>query len=110
MIIIFIISSIPGNGEAKNSFIAHINPTIQNFLHLPEYGILSYLWLITLKNKFTYKISIILALIITVIYGIFDEFHQLFVPGRYTSLIDIILNTLGAIIGTTIYNVRTLFD
>ena len=55
------------------------------------------------KNKFPFKISIILALIITIVYGIFDEFHQSFVPGRCASLTDITLNTFGAILGAIIY-------
>jgi len=109
MAVIFIVSSIPGDKNANShNFIACINPNIQNFLHLPVYGILSCLWLCTLKNKFPFKISIILALIITIVYGIFDEFHQSFVPGRCASLTDITLNTFGAILGAIIYNVRIL--
>ncbi len=32
------------------------------------------------------------------LYGISDEFHQSFVPGRYVSAMDVVADTVGAII------------
>ena len=32
-------------------------------------------------------------------YGVFDEWHQSLVPGRYASLTDIILDSVGALLG-----------
>ncbi len=36
-------------------------------------------------------------------YGVFDEVHQYFVPGRYLSLTDIYLNLLGVLVGMGVY-------
>jgi len=41
---------------------------------------------------------------ISIIYGFLDEFHQLFIPGRYASFGDIIFNILGIIVGIMIYS------
>jgi VanZ family protein len=43
------------------------------------------------------------AIIISLIYGISDELHQFLVPGRSTSVSDFFLNTIGIILGSTIY-------
>jgi VanZ family protein len=43
------------------------------------------------------------ATIIGVLYGISDEIHQLFVPGRYFSLQDILINSIGVILASTLY-------
>ena len=47
--------------------------------------------------------TITMALILTCSYGIIDEFHQSFVPGRYASVLDVLLNVLGALLGAAIY-------
>ncbi len=39
------------------------------------------------------------ALVLTVGYGISDEFHQSFVPGRDSSFKDVAVDTLGALVG-----------
>src|SRR5436190_5232358 len=39
------------------------------------------------------------ALAITAAYGVFDEWHQSFVPGRCASLIDVVLDVAGAAFG-----------
>jgi VanZ family protein len=33
------------------------------------------------------------------LYGVFDEWHQSFVPGRYASLTDVALDVAGAVLG-----------
>ena len=37
-----------------------------------------------------------LALVLAVLYGFSDEFHQAFVPGRHPDPLDIVCNTAGA--------------
>jgi VanZ family protein len=67
-------------------------------VHIIEYGILSALIFYSL-NKTT-KIPLIWQLIyavaLTYIYGLTDEFHQVFVPGRSAKLTDTIANFIGA--------------
>ena len=43
---------------------------------------------------------------ITVVFGAIDEIHQLYVPGRYAGLLDIILNAVGAVMGVATFVLR----
>ncbi len=40
-----------------------------------------------------------LAVLLSGIYGASDEFHQLFVPGRNSSVRDVMIDTVGAVLG-----------
>ncbi len=51
----------------------------------------------------------VLPLILTVLYGLSDEFHQSFVPARDASVLDLIADAGGALLGaglTLIYDSR----
>ena len=100
MILIYSLSSIPGNGNRiPSKIIAFIKPEIQNILHIPEYGILVFLWFYALLNFYeTIPQSIRIAMLISVIYGVLDEVHQFFVPGRYMGLTDIALDLTGVML------------
>jgi VanZ family protein len=41
---------------------------------------------------------------IAILYSLSDEFHQLFVPGRTFQLIDLALDSFGALIGILLYS------
>lgn len=88
MIVIFILSSIPGSEFPKEPFSG-----FSVLVHLVEYSILGMLWYRVLKKKF------IVVLIIGMLYGISDEIHQLFVPFREFSVLDMIADAAGVIIG-----------
>lgn len=38
-----------------------------------------------------------------ILYGIFDEFHQYFVPGRFLDGLDLVANTIGVLFGTWLF-------
>ena len=73
----------------------------QAIFHIGEYGLLAILMYRVLKlqlnhfNGFIY----LLSFVITILYAISDEAHQYFVPGRFPTLIDIIFDTIGIILG-----------
>ena len=106
MVLIFILSSIPMDGESEHlKFLMELKPTVQNLLHIPLFGLLAYLWLNALtKNGCPAKKKLIITIIITVSYGLLDEFHQTFVPGRHGSLIDILLNLVGILMGILFFS------
>ena len=54
------------------------------------------------KKELTKKM-LILVLIISLSYAVLDEIHQYFVPGRYSSMGDIIIDSLGIFISIFIY-------
>ena len=103
MAVIFILSSIPGKLDDDHAlrFLTEFNPQLQNLLHIPMFGLLQWLWLRAFAQVGKSGGGRVLACIgITTAYGLFDEFHQLFVPGRYASLTDILLNLVGVAMGT----------
>lgn len=93
-----------GVGSGHFKFLTSLDAPLQNFLHIPIFGLLAYLWLKSLaKLSISAWAKIIITLIISIFYGILDEIHQLFVPGRYCSLMDIVLNLFGVIAGIVLF-------
>ena len=45
----------------------------------------------------------VLAFALATLYGISDEIHQRFVPGRYATLFDVLTDSAGAALGVTAY-------
>lgn len=102
--IIFLFSSSP-TGTAS-----HFDPidfVIKKTAHLVFFGIFSLLFYRGLifsgvgSKKAGYW-----AILATFIYGITDEFHQSFTPGRDPTIRDVIIDTIGA--GVTIYFIWNL--
>lgn len=102
MLLIFLISSVsyppqplPLKGYA---------PIIE---HMFEFGILGFLLYTSFKiNKNTQRNAFILAVSVAILYGISDEIHQAFVPGRVSDLVDVLADSIGAIVAITIVNSR----
>ncbi len=98
MLLIFALSSVPGTSDFSNTefMVTILNPTVQNLVHIPLFGALAFFWISTFK-KWRYEESacLLMAAVISVLYGILDEIHQYFIPGRYLSLTDMLLNIIG---------------
>lgn len=100
---IYHLSSISGAADAQatpfHSLFVLLKPNVQNFLHIPLFGVLAWLWHFSL-SAWTGSSSrrSLLALTISFGYGILDELHQALVPGRFASLTDVALNGLGALV------------
>ena len=105
MILIFVSSSIPGRLEDGGfKFLVNIDPQLQNLLHVPLFGVLQFLWLQALtRMKRTVRKAVVISLPICLVYACLDELHQMFVPGRYASLADILLNVTGVILGVLLF-------
>lgn len=105
MVVIFFLSSIPGNARIGQSWLlTDLQPSVQNFLHIPLYGLLQWLWMRAFQKPERSGAAVIgLAALIVGVYGIFDEIHQAFVPGRYASAQDVLLNIVGMFCAALIY-------
>jgi len=69
--------------------------------HIGIFFLFSLFFLAAIKGKGKIKTShIIIALSLSVIYAISDEFHQLFVPNRISSGIDILFDSTGILSAT----------
>lgn len=77
-----------------------------NLAHIPAYGLLTYLWLISftgIRNK-NHSFKITLAVFAgLVLFAVSDEIHQSFVPGRSASLMDIGLDLVGILAGLALF-------
>jgi VanZ family protein len=81
-------------------------PFVDKILHLAEYSILGFLLARAIKITYQFKdIKKLYSLVIAIafIYGLSDEFHQSFVPGRTASFWDVISDAAGGLIGAFIY-------
>lgn len=62
------------------------------FVHAGLYAVLAALLYLA-------GLSSILAVVVAGLYGVTDEFHQMFVPGREPDLLDLLADLVGAVIG-----------
>lgn len=69
-------------------------------LHLLEYGFLSFLWLWGLGRSTRWPLLrlIVVAVSITFLWGVSDEIHQYFVPGRSARAADALTDLVGAVL------------
>ena len=67
-----------------------------------------FLFISSVRGKEKYSIFL-LVILISVLYGISDELHQFFVPGRNCSLSDIFIDTAGIFFASMIYFVSVRF-
>ncbi|MCA1010654.1 VanZ family protein [Halobacillus halophilus] len=73
--------------------------TALEMMHFVEFAMLYVLIIAALGvNHRLTKVTSCLAALFSILYGVGDEFHQLFVPGRSFTLIDLVKDTVGVLI------------
>ncbi len=106
MLLILITSVIPAeihSGVALKGFRFFI-PFIKNLMHVPMYAILTILWMQILKQYDRGGTKrIVLVFFLSSAFGILNELIQLAIPGRYATISDITLNTIGMVCGIMVY-------
>ena len=101
MCFIFFLSSISHPPAAT-----HYTHT-DKIIHILEYSLLGFLLLAGFRSKeIAMGNAIILAVTVAVLYGLCDELHQSFVPGRSMSLSDVIADGIGAMLGVAAGNLK----
>ena len=100
MAALFAQSSIPDEGsELGQRVLGLIQPELHNLLHVPAYGMLTWLWWKAFATRgWKFGRSLMSAMSISIGYGALEEVHQYFVPGRSLSFTDLMLNALGALL------------
>ena len=86
--LIFALSSIP----ALNSGLGMWDEVLRKCAHVTEYAILGFLLLRAIGRELP-------ALVIGIAYAASDELHQHFVRGRHGSPVDVLIDTVGLLIG-----------
>lgn len=121
--LIFFFSSQNGTASDSNSYFlinllgkiginisSSIGLSVANFIvrktaHVTEYFILFMLLYFGFK-KIYLKNIIIYPAIITILYSISDEFHQLFIEGRSGRIKDVFIDSIGILIGLLIIGIK----
>lgn len=67
--------------------------------HVIEFGILGALLLPGFRSLGCNKYALFFAILVGIFYGISDEIHQAFVPMRDASFLDVIVDSVGTIVG-----------
>ena len=98
-------SSISDN--KKEDIINVLNLPIRKLAHFSLYFILSILVMSFLvsSNKFNLRNIILISIIFCFIYACSDEYHQTFINGRTGQFSDVIIDTIGASVGSIIYSI-----
>lgn len=106
-LLIFILTSIPGKSIPK---IFGVSDKIK---HFGAYFVLAFLLNFTLiiqkKYPFLAKNSILFTFLITLFYGLFDEIHQIFIPGRYFDWWDLVADAVGGLLGIVLVKIFMYF-
>jgi VanZ family protein len=98
--IIFGASSIP-SVQFPSAF-----PNVDKLIHAMEYGFLAVLFSRAVREtsaRASLPLVFAITLYFVVFYGITDEFHQSFVPGRSADLNDLLADTVGGAIAAVSY-------
>ena len=75
---------------------------VQKVLHVVTYAILASLWMWTLAGIESLPRRIAISFVLAVLLGIALEWYQTTVPGRYGTIMDILLNTVGILAGLVV--------
>lgn len=108
-IVIDYIKNIAQNNSFINNILIKLSTeyslvySIRKLAHLTIFCVLQIIsfWVIKSINKSWIKATIY-SMLIVVLYAIFDEIHQYFVPGRSCQIKDVFIDTLGGTVGLCI--------
>ncbi|MDF1534324.1 MAG: VanZ family protein [Methanosarcinaceae archaeon] len=75
---------------------------IQHIVLYFGFGIVLYFTFFNSKEQSLKKYAAIFAIVAGILYGITDEYHQSFVPGRVASTADLFANGMGVTIAQTV--------
>lgn len=103
MALLLIASVIPGRAQPGDSvfiwMVAKTPTLLQKTLHVCLYAVLAMLWVWSLEAIQSKPQRMVIAIIVAVCFGAAMEWYQTKVPGRYGTIVDIGLNTAGALVG-----------
>lgn len=101
MIVIFILSSMTGS-DLQNTF-----PFFSDFNwgHFVAYFILAIAYYFALHRKVKHPKVLYIIIVLSILYGITDEFHQYFTPSRVPDINDLLADGIGAAVAAILLNI-----
>ena|SRR3989344_3057049 len=94
MALIFYLSSIP---DLKSALPTVWDQVFRKLFHMVEFGVLCFLVYISVSGT---RNALRIAVIVSVLYAISDEWHQSFVAHRYPSVLDVGFDGVGIALAT----------
>ncbi len=94
------------NNLEKRLIIEEYSYKVRKVAHFTEYFILGVLVYIYLIESYGSIKSLLLTVLICFVYAVTDEFHQLFINDRAFSPVDILIDTSGSLVSSTILLVK----
>lgn len=88
--LIFLLSAQPDLPVPHTGWLGEL---VSSGAHAFVFGVLAVLWIRALGGRHR---AWLIALILTLLYALSDEFHQAFVPGRHADIWDLVCDGLGA--------------
>lgn len=79
---------------------------VDKLAHVIAYAILGGAFLYGLQpftRTWNHTVAAIIVVLFCVIYGITDEFHQSFIPGRFVSAWDVVADGLGGVLAVYLW-------
>jgi VanZ family protein len=105
MVLIFFLSSYPV--PIRTPSFAFFDKMV----HIFEYGILASLIYLALRDANPTKHYLfVLAFVIAFLYGVSDEIHQYFIPGRRADIFDVVANGIGAFFFLTAFHFKSHYQ
>ena len=73
-------------------------------VHIGEYSVLALLWLWGLPRAtaMSFKRAVLMAVLLTFLWGVSDEIHQAIVPGRTARVADAVTNLVAALLAVSV--------
>lgn len=111
MVVIFLFSAQPHSAEVTREFFHEGNFVVRKFAHFSEYAILAILAITSFSSHIPAnqsasspdrRVAFNAGIAISVLYAISDEIHQAFVPGRGAAISDVLVDSVGVVIGSLV--------
>ncbi len=102
-ILVVILSVTPGRGQTDDSIFVWLvvnTPTLmQKLMHVAVYASLAFLLAWSLEDIGARPLRLAIALVLAIGLGAGLEWYQTSVPGRFGTVLDVLLNAGGALLG-----------
>ena len=103
VILIVILSVTPGQDQIDDGIFVWLvvnTPTLlQKTMHVAVYAGLSFLWMWAMEKVWPRVVRLSVSFILPVSLGVFLEWYQTSIPGRFGTLLDVLLNSGGSALG-----------
>lgn len=101
--IVKIVESISSSAMSE-AILGFLHLFIRKVAHFTEYAALGASAMYAIHYRFTKpKFAMLISLLISALYAATDEIHQYFVPGRYGTWSDVLIDSCGALAGIMIF-------